>query len=269
MVPRSRLKDAVSYVREHFEVAGAGPWRVMSEPVVVSCALVPWEDLLDGLSKVESEGFQDDLGQLRAMYGVFVGDDKVRVTSIEELKAWRKQQGWGEMLVDQVTRELSSREGRVRPFGVDGGDHVYWRRYVCRCVSGEESCYSIGTMDPFEGYETPLWLRFHGRTGHFKEIAGRLERSPLAAWAVPSGRHLWFALEVPLESSRPELIQVLIEQVKEILTVAYPPEGSAEPRTATSEAHHDAPRPTQRGPNLRSASSLTSRTATQPARSES
>ncbi len=267
VVPMARLEGAVGYVSEHFRVAGPGPWQVMREPVVVSCAVVAWEHLLTELSKVQSRGFQDDLAQFGAMYRVFVGDT-VGPTSVQELKRWREQQGWWEVLVDRVTRELSTREGRVLPFGVDGGEHVYWRRYVCRRVSGEESCYSIGTMDPFEGYQTPLWLRFHGGTGHFKEIVGRLERSSLATKALRSGKHLWFPLEVPLESDSPEIIQVLIEQVREILAVAYPPVALPE-SDATNETLGDTAGRARREPGLRSASSLTSGAASQPAHADS
>jgi hypothetical protein len=99
---------------------------------------------------------------------------------------------------------------------------------VCRRLSGDWTCYSVGTKDPFEGHKTPVWLRFHKGTGHFAEIAGRLERSEFAAVAVHSRPHLWFPLEVPRNSDRQEMTGALVAQVQRITAVAYPPEKSEE-----------------------------------------
>jgi len=66
-----------------------------------------------------------------------------------------------------------------------------------------------------------MWLRFHKDTGHFAEIARRLERSPLGNAAVRSGGHLWFPLEVPLNSTKEVMITSLVGQVERILVVAH------------------------------------------------
>ena len=198
-------------------------------PSKIPCAVVTWEHLLEALSAVASEQFRDDLSQFRAMYRVFSGDDMEPITGVEEILAWRDEQAKWEILVERVTRELSAPEEPVLPLGVDGGAQPYRRRYVCRRVAGEWSCYSVGTRDPFQGHKTPVWLRFHKGTGHFIEIAGRLERSALGVEAVRSQGHLWFPLEVPLNSDREAMTRALVAQVQRILAVAYPPGASVEP----------------------------------------
>ena len=230
VVPQFRREEITGHVNAHFEVAGAGPWRIMREAVEIPCAVVTWEDLLEALLAVDSVSFGDDLGQLRAMYRVFNGDVVEPITSIEEVLAWRDREASWEILVERVTRALTAPGDRMLPFGADGsGAQRYRRRYVCRRVSRVWSCYSVGTRDPFQNHRTPVWLRFNKRTGHFHEIAGRLERSALGAAAVRSQGHLWFPLEVPLNSDGAAMIGALVAQVQRIVEVAYPPAASAEP----------------------------------------
>ena len=229
VVPQLRREEITGHVSELFKLAGAGPWRIIREDVAIPCAVVTWEDLLEALSAVDSVQFGDDLSQFRAMYLVFNGDDMEPITSVGEVLAWRDKEARWELLVERTTRELTAPGDSVLPFGVDGGAQQYRRRYVCRLVSQVWSCYSVGTRDPFQNHETPLWLRFHKGTGHFHEIAGRLEGSALGAAAVRSQGHLWFQLEVPLNSDRAAMIGALVAQVQRIVAVAYPPEASAEP----------------------------------------
>lgn len=229
VVPKSRLEEITGHASAHFGIAGAGPWRIIREAVEIPCSVVTWEDLLEALSTVASERFRDDLSQFRAMYRVFNGDDMEPLTSDEQVLAWRDREAWWEILVEHATRALTAPDDRVLPFGVDGGAQPYRRRYVCRLVSQVSSCYSVGTRDPFQNHRTPIWLRFHCSTGHFIEIAGRLERSALGAVAVRSQHHLWFPLEVPLNSDRETMIGALVAQVQRIVAVAYQPAASAEP----------------------------------------
>ncbi len=229
LVPKARLDEIIGHVSAHFALEGAGPWRVLREAVEIPCAVVTWEELLEALSTVPSEPFRDDLNQFRAMYQVFSGDYIEPITSDEQARAWRDREESWQLLVERTTRALTAPGGRVLPFGVDGGDQPYRRRYVCRRMSGDESCYSVGTRDPFQGHQTPVWLRFHKGTGHFTEVAGRLERSAFAAQAVHSQGHLWFPLDVPSHSDGRAMIAALVEQVQRILAVAYPPASLSEP----------------------------------------
>lgn len=231
LVPKSRLEEINDYASTLFELACPGPWRISREAVDVACAVVTWEDVLETLSTVASEPFRDDLSQFLAMYQVFNGDDGPPPTSDPELLAWHDREAWWEMLVERVTRALTPGD-RVLPFGTDRGAQLYRRRYVCRRVSGEWSCYSVGTRDPFDGHKTPVWLRFHKDTSHFIEIAGRLERSALAASAVHSQGHLWFPLEVLKNADRRAMIGDLVAQVQRIAAVAYPQSASEESRPA-------------------------------------
>lgn len=232
LVPRSRLQDITDHVSAHFAVPGAAPWRLPREAAEIACAVFAWEDLMDALSEVDSERFQNDLGQFRAMYRVFNDDEVEPPTSDEEILAWHEREAWWDILVDRVTRALNSREGRILPFGVDGGAQRYRRRYICRRISGESSCYSVGTRDPFQGHRTPVWLRFHRGTGHYAEIVMRLGRSELAAKAIHSQGHTWFPLDVPQESDRRAIIGALVTQVQGILAIAYPPQVPTEPQAA-------------------------------------
>ncbi len=229
VVPESRLEEAISYLSSCFELAGAGPWRIVRDGVEVPCAVVAWEDLLESLSAVSSERFRDDLSQFWAMYRTLNGDDMEPLTTDEQVLAWRHNEAWWEILVERVTRALTAPGNQVLPFGVDGGAQPYRRRYVHHLVSQASSFYSVGTRDPFQNHRTPIWLRFHKDTGHFAEIAGRLERSALGAEAVHSQGHLWFPLEVPRNSDSKAMTADLVEQVQRILAVAYPPRASAEP----------------------------------------
>ncbi|MEI6171926.1 MAG: hypothetical protein WCQ45_05575 [bacterium] len=232
VVPQLRREEITGHVSELFKLAGAGPWRIMREDVAVPCAVVTWEDLLEALSAVERERFRDDLSQFHAMYRAFNGDDMPPITDDEEILAWHDQEAWWELLVERTTRSLTAPGVPVLPFGVDGGAQRYWRRYVCRRVSQVWSCYSVGTRDPFQNHRTPVWLRLHKGTGHFHEIAGRLEGSALGAAAVRSQGHLWFPLAVPLNSDRAAMIGALVAQVQRIMEVAYPPAASEEPHPA-------------------------------------
>ncbi len=230
VVPKSRLEETNDYASTLFELACPGPWRISREAVEVAGAGVTWEDVLEALSTVASEPFRDVLSQFRAMYQVFNGDDGPPPTSDPELLAWREREAWWEILVERVTRALTPGD-RVLPFGTDRGVQ-YRRRYVCRCVSGKSFCYSVGTRDPFEGHKTPVWLRFHKDTGHFIEIARRLERSALASSAVHSQGHLWFPLDVPPDPDRQTIIRDLVGKAQRIVAAAYPPSAAEESRPA-------------------------------------
>jgi hypothetical protein len=230
VVPKSRLEETSEYVRGRFRVTGVGPWQISREAVEAACAVVSWGDVMDALSRVAAERFRDDLSQFRAMYRVFNGDDPEPPTSDPELRIWHDNEAWWQMLVEQVTRALTAPGTQVLPFGVDGGGDPYRRRYVRLIEPFVGSFYSIGTKDPFEGYKTPVWLRFHKNTRHFIEIAGRLERSVLASRAGHSEGHLWFPLDVPPDADRQTIIRDLVGKAQRIVTAAYPPSAAEEPR---------------------------------------
>lgn len=228
IVPRARRGEIVDSIQPKFNLEGAGPWRIPSGIDETPLAVVSWEEVFEALATVQSHGFTDNLSQLRAMYRVLNGDDLEPLTSDEEILQWRGRGAWWDTLVELATRRLTPPGARVLPMGSEEGAQPYRRRYVCRRVAQADSCYSVGTRDPFQGHRTPIWLRFHKGTGHFAEIAGRIYRSALGTAVVHSEGHLWFPLDVPLNSERETMIGALVEQVQRILAVAYPPTTSAE-----------------------------------------
>jgi len=225
LVPKSRLGEAAGYVCERFEVAGSGPWRISHDGAEVPCAVLSWEQVLGALSASAFGRFQDDLSQFRAMYRVLAPDHVVPPTQDAHLLRWREEEASWELLAKHVTRVLTAPGDGVLPFGEEGGVQRYRRRYVCRLVAGEFSCYSVGTRDPFEGHRWPLWLRFRRDTADFRGIVTRLGSSDLKGEAVNSEGHLWFELELPQDSEHPsvaEAVDDLVKQVQRILAVAYP-----------------------------------------------
>lgn len=230
VIPQARRDEIVVSIRAKYPLEGAGPWRIRSGIIATPTAVVSWEEVFEALAAVQSGPFRDNLNQLRAMYRVLNGDDLEPLTSDEEVLQWRQRAAWWETLVELTTRRLTPPGARVLPMGSEEGTHPYHRRYVCPCIAQAESCYSVGTRDPFQNHQTPVWLRFHRATGHFGEIAGRMERSALGVAAVRSVGHLWFPLEVPLNSDRETMTGALVEQVLRIVAVAYPPAVAVKPR---------------------------------------
>jgi truncated hemoglobin YjbI len=221
IVPRARRGEIVERIRPMLHLEGAGPWRFRSGLFETPMAVVSWEDVFEALVTVPCDEFRDNLNQLRAMYRVLNGDDMEPLTSDEEILQWRERAAWWETVVELVTRRLTPPGERVLPIGSEEGSNPYRRRYVCRRIAEVESCYSVGTRDPFQNHRTPIWLRFNKTTGHFKEITSRLERSALGAAVVRSEGHLWFPLDVPLNSERETMIGALVAQVQRIMAVAY------------------------------------------------
>ena len=228
LVPKSRLGEAADHVCKCFGVVGSGPWRIPCDEhddVAVACAVLSWEQVLGALSAEASGPFHDDLSQFRTMYDVLVAGQVVPPAQDADLLAWRENEASWELLANHVTRALTAPGDGVLPFGEEGVVQRYRRRYVCRLVAEGHSCYSVGTRDPFEGHRWPLWLRFRRDTADFRGIVMRLESSGLKGEAVNSDGHLWFELELPQDSERltvAEVVDDLVKQVQGILAVAYP-----------------------------------------------
>jgi hypothetical protein len=106
---------------------------------------------------------------------------------------------------------------------LEKGPPSYQRRYVCRLFDTKESCFSIGIRDPFDGYKTPIWLRFHRRTGGFTVIRDRLLASFPSRELVESGGHVWVPLDVLLNVDGERQVDSLIKQAERIVEVAYRP----------------------------------------------
>ena len=218
LVPDQRRQEVISFTCRHFCVEGAGPWRLQPTPCV-HVAVITWEQLFEVFAASSADSFADDLAQFRAMYRVFNGDDIEPLTTDEQVLAWREREDWWLKLVDLTTRRLAG--DRPLPFGLEQGSQPYNRRYVCRRLGNADTCYSVGTRDPFVGHTTPIWLRFHKATRHFAQIRGNLDQTAGGVHPVYSGGHLWFPLEVPRNSNKEVMVGALVNQVRQIAAVAY------------------------------------------------
>ncbi len=217
LVPRNRREEATNHALCQFALKGEGPWRIQN----VTLAVITWEDLLQSFETVSGHGFREDLAQLHALYRALNGDDMEPLTTDEQVLIWREREAWWVKLVDLTTRRITSQGGSVLPLGLEKAGVPYYRRYICKNILGVEACYSVGTRDPFQNHRTPLWFRFHRKTGHFQAIAQQLEHSPLASEIVRSGKHIWYPLEVPYNSEREVMIDALVSQITHITNVAY------------------------------------------------
>jgi hypothetical protein len=218
LVPRRRAEEISVSTAKALERDGAGPWRVGENPDC-SVAVTLWEDVLDALSTVSHEPFASDLAQFQAMYRVLNGYDIEPPATEAELLAWRDREEVYVSLVDRVTRRLTPADN-VMPMATDS--QGYRRRYVCRPVGTEYSCFSVGVRDPFAGNRTPIWLRFNRGTAMFSVIHAQLTSSSLSHRLVESGGHVWIPLDVPLDATDgDELVESLVAQAKTIVDVAY------------------------------------------------
>ncbi len=218
LVPEARHEEALHYVASELKLSGQGPWRLQETPELVVAAIA-WEKVFSALEGL-SAGITDDLLQLQSMYRVLNGDDMEPITSDEEVLLWRERRDWWRKLADVLARELHPPGHHLFPFGEEK-KIPYYRRYTWAEGGFPKSCYSVGTRDPFEGYITPLWLRFHKRTAHFDTIYQNLRHSDVASRLVESGGHVWIPLEVPSNANRDVMIGKLKDQVNEILSAAY------------------------------------------------
>ncbi|CAG37868.1 hypothetical protein [Desulfotalea psychrophila] len=217
LVPRNRHEEATNHAVCEFALKGEGPWQVKN----VSLTVITWEDLLQNLGTVVGQSFQEDLAQLHALYRALNGDDMEPLTTDEQVLLWREQEAWWAKLVDITTRRFTLPGGSLLPLGLENAVAPYYRRYICRNILGVESCYSVGTRDPFQNHHTPLWLRFHRNTGHFQVITQQLEHSPLVSEIVRSGKDIWYPLEVPYNAEREVMVESLVSQIRRIVNVAY------------------------------------------------
>ena len=221
LVPRYRIKDAIIAATQAFGLSGDGPqWRLGSDAGYV-VTVTSWEQILDILAKNSSATFASDYAQFRDLYRALNGDYFEASREIE----WRDRELNFLTLVDKTTRLLAP-SGQLLPMGSDGESDpiAYQRRYVCRSSEGTKtSCYSIGIRDPFLGYKTPIWLRFHRETGMFDVIHQRLMESDFSPRLVEHRGHIWLPLDLPSDETDGKLlVDALERQARTIECIAYP-----------------------------------------------
>lgn len=221
LVPRRRAEEATTVVRAAAGAQGPGPWLLQRGRRGCHVGVIFWEDVVAVLRRVPSEPLRADVEQFEAMYRGLNGDVILPFHTLNELHDPEHREKLVRV-VDRVTRRLTNGD-RVLPMGGSSEDGEYRRRYICRALGDEHPCFSVGVRQPFMGYQTPIWLRFHSQTAKFARIAERLQRSPLAAQLVDSGGHLWMPLQVPLNVDGEEVLDVLAAKIRDIVAVAYAP----------------------------------------------
>jgi hypothetical protein len=229
LVPRHRLTEVRNVVAVTFQVTGDAPWKSAAFPEVALTAL-SWDDIVKCLQDAPGGDYKDNLQQFHSMVKVLTGYDIEPLATREELFAWRDRQIVFVGLVDRVTRVFGGEP--PLPFGVEKVDPPpglepvgYRRRYVCRQLGDEWPCFSIGVRDPFEGYDTPIWMRFHKQTPKFATLKGRVDdwSSESGQPTVMSGGHLWLPLEVPLQTEGEDMVAAMTAAAGEVIDVAYRP----------------------------------------------
>ncbi|MBX5157611.1 hypothetical protein HJB89_10790 [Rhizobium sp. NZLR8] len=219
LVPQYRVAAMKASVPSASPLTEDGPWQHGATPDF-PVAVIDWEGVLVALRDVRSEPFRGDLAQFEAMYRVLEGHDIEPLRSVSDLLAWRERKQVFVNLVDRVSRHLAQ-QSRVLPMGKDRDD--YQRRYVCLPLGTEQPCFSVGVRDPFAGYTTPIWLRFHRHTPKFSVIRERLVASGLSQRLTECDGHVWIHLDVPLNADGESLVDSLVEQAQRVIEVAYQP----------------------------------------------
>ena len=228
LVPKSRVKRVSEEVSATFGSPDSGLWRIASgesSPSIL-IAVISWDELFDKLREAEEPRFLLELEQLQAMYLVLSGDYIAPLANDEDLLEWSQNKTNYINMVDQVTRQLTTRV-RILPMVSEAIEEAspesepgYYRlRYVCPEDADVKACFSIGARDSFAEWVTPIWMRFHRGTGDFGPVRQRIEASSLRS--LESGGHIWIPLDPPREVSGGVIIQNLIEQAEEVMCVAY------------------------------------------------
>lgn len=225
LVPNSRITEIAGATASALGLDGAGPWPA-TDGNRIGIAVISWEELFIALNVGKEERFRLELEQLQAMYTELRGNFIAPLASDEDLRQWESCETNFVELVNQVTRRLTKLH-RIYPTVKEPLDQdspereprVYELRYVCPCNDDAKSCYSIGVRVSFEGWITPIWMRFHRATSNFKVIRQRIELSNLEQ--VESGGHIWIPLEVLRDASGEKMIENLVKQAEKVLQVAY------------------------------------------------
>jgi hypothetical protein len=232
LVPKNRIKEATETVSEPFGPPQSDRWYVAGDrPCRV--AVITWDDIFTALRRCKEENFAYDLAQLEEMYRELRGDYIAPLADKEDLLYWRERETDFINVAKEASRQLTP-GGRLLPFQPEPleepseksegpseafEDQVYRRRYVRFPDGHSDSYFSIGVRDPFSGWKTPIWMRFHRDTDKFGSIRQRIEKDPFLVWRE-SGGHIWIPMKVPYEVPGEQMIDAIVEQAKAVLSVA-------------------------------------------------
>jgi hypothetical protein len=98
-------------------------------------------------------------------------------------------------------------------------DYLYCR-YVGP-IGWPAPCFSVGLRDPFKGFTTPVWMRFHRVTPDLASVRSNLMSSDLADRVADGGGHLWIRLDVPTGVDGDKILESLLAEADTITNIAY------------------------------------------------
>ncbi len=78
---------------------------------------------------------------------------------------------------------------------------------------------SIGVRQPRPGFDTPVWLRYHARTGAMKQARDRLEAAKVPKSEAKRG-HIYVPLWLPIGVSGVEVVRQLEQQAAQVHSAA-------------------------------------------------
>ena len=225
LVPVHRMREAAATIAEAFGTTGEAPWCPECHPGI-TVITISWEDLFKDLASSDSS--QDPVTGLQELYEAITCYTLKPLAGQEDLLRWKERKKDFIELVDRVARLLQQDHGCwMGPFGPDfrpssgvPPERSYHRKYLCLPVEGDQPFFSIGVRNPFEGWTTPIWLRFNRTTPLFSVIRYRLVTSDISERVISSRGHAWLPLEVPLESDEETMVSSLIQQALAVIEIA-------------------------------------------------
>ena len=235
LVQPARVSEVVSVVGRAFRVEGSGPtWRLSARRITVH--VFSWPDAFGTLDRASVWPKGGDLDQLSGLYSALTTGDVMPLSPIEDRVAWRQQEREYHALADFVGRKLAESAGeRLSPLLPEpskqgqGADAGYLKRYFGApfFVDGNEHperpAYSVGVRPPFEGFVTPLWIRFHHQTPCFSLVRQRLHQSAFKSEGrlVESEGHVWLPIDVEPGSDVGATVEDVLAKIEQVRNVAY------------------------------------------------
>jgi hypothetical protein len=220
LVPANRFGEAErvldAALRERTD-EGASAYPIAAAVVTWDSWLEAWNDAVRHLPST-SDSLAGDLVQLRELCLTMGGLVIPPLGGAALGEGWREREEDLRIFVDQVTARLSDPSSRKLPIVHEAGcDQL---RYVPGGYPEPGSFCSVGLASRFADQgATPLWLRYHKITTHFREIRARIMTSAFAEDVRTDDGHLWLPLVVTGELAGHELVDHLVAHVRAVHAV--------------------------------------------------
>lgn len=184
----------------------------------IALAVLTWDEVIGALrdATVDDLELSDDVRQFEGLCETYGAKDIQPFTS-DPAATWPARLKDLEVIVDRVTAQLSTDRllpiGREKDATPDG--RGYYRRYISGERGQEGTWMSVGVRQPRPGFSTPLWLRYHARTGGLGDARRRLLATDLGAQVAKRG-HVYVPLHIPAGVSGAEVVRQVQDQVKRV-----------------------------------------------------